>query len=241
MEISQYALLLLYVYAGILGICLGFFYDGIRITRIFLGAHYSRRVAKRLQGLRLPFLKKKPARAESRFLGLAIFLEDLFFCVFAGVSFILLLYAQNNGRFRFLALICTCLGFLLYRLTLSRPVMYASEWVSFGIGTAIRYLAFFLLYPVRVLRNLLFRLAGSLVQKGRARISLLQRRRYTALRQKRLTRDACGMLPEEIPRPRKGKKGNRYDKGKQKTVQPQSAGAHSSGRDGGNIHRHFCQ
>ena len=37
MEISQYALLLLHVYAGILGICLGLLYDGFRITRIFLG------------------------------------------------------------------------------------------------------------------------------------------------------------------------------------------------------------
>ena len=175
MEISQYALLLLHVYAGILGICLGLLYDGFRITRIFLGAHYSRRVAKRLQGLRLPFLKGKPPHAESRFLGLAIFLEDLLFCILSGVAFILLLYAQNNGRFRFLALVCTGLGFGLYRLTLGRLVMYASEWIAFGIGTAVRYLVFFLLYPIRALRRLLCRAAGALVRLARARIGLRER------------------------------------------------------------------
>lgn len=241
MEISQYAMLLLHAYAGILGVCLGLLYDGFRVTRIFLGAHYSRRVAKRLQELRLPFLSPYGKRRESRFLGLAVFLEDLLFCILAGISFILLLYEQNNGRFRLSALICACLGFLLYRVTFGRLFIYASEWIAFAIATAVRYLLFFLLYPIRALGRLLRRATDCISRALLARARRKKRRHFTALQQKRILRDACGMLPEELPRPRKGNKENGYGKGKQKAIQPELARAHSSGRSGGGHHRRVCR
>lgn len=235
MEISQYALLLLHAYALILGFCLGLVYDGFRITRIFLGAHYSRRLAKRLQEIRLPFLSNKARTRESAALGIAIFLEDLLFCIFAGCALIILFYQMNNGKLRFLPLLCAGAGFLGYRLTLGRAVMYCSEWIAFAIATGVRYFIFFLLFPFRLLCRFFARLA----RRGRALLMRTVRkkkqRRYTARQRARITTDACGMIPKEE------KKGNQYGKGKEKTIQPELAGTHTSGRYGRRIHRHFCK
>ena len=69
MDISQAALARLYLFALLLGIGLGVVYDLLRITRVFLGAHYSRRAAKRLQEISLPLLRARKKKTESRALG----------------------------------------------------------------------------------------------------------------------------------------------------------------------------
>ena len=142
MDISQAALARLYLYALLLGIGLGILYDLLRITRVFLGAHYSRRAARRLQELHLPLLRPRLKRRESRALGIVVFLEDLLFCLFAAVAMILLFYEANRGKIRFPALICVGAGFLLYRSTLGRLVMLSSEVIVFALDTAFRYVCF---------------------------------------------------------------------------------------------------
>ena len=120
----------------------------IRITRVFLGVHYSRRMAKRLRTLSLPFLPPRKRRGESRALGVVVFIEDFLFCACAGIALVLLFYGANNGKFRFSALLCTGAGFLLYRVTLGRLVMLFSVGIAFLIATTVRYLIFFFLYPI---------------------------------------------------------------------------------------------
>ena len=97
MEISQWLIAELYVYAILLGMMLGAVYDGLRISRVFLGARYSRRMADRLRGKKLPLLSPPKERRESPFLGTVIFFEDLFFAIFGSVAFILMQYAANLG------------------------------------------------------------------------------------------------------------------------------------------------
>ena len=148
MEISQAVLAWLYAYAFLLGICLGGAYDLLRLTRVFLGVHYSRRAAKRLQEIRLPFLKPYQKKKESAALGVVVFIEDLCFCIFTGVAIVLLFYIQNNGKIRASAFLCIGAGFFLYRATLGRIVMLFSEVIAFLVETAIGYAVFFLLYPI---------------------------------------------------------------------------------------------
>ncbi|MBQ1963083.1 MAG: spore cortex biosynthesis protein YabQ [Clostridia bacterium] len=235
MEVSQYALMLLHVYALILGACLGLVYDGFRITRIFLGAHYSRRIAKQLQDLRLPFLSHKEKNRDSGILGVAVFLEDLLFCVLTGLSLVILFYEMNNGKFRFLVLLCVGAGFLVYRFTLGRLIMYCSEWIAFAIATGARYLVFFLLLPFRLLWNAILRCTKRVHAHLKRARQKKNQRHYTAKQRARIDRDACGMIPIEQ------KKGNQYGKGKQKAIQPKSAYSHSSGRHGRGVDRHLCK
>lgn len=138
----------LYAYAFLLGLLLGAVYDVLRITRVLLGVHYSHRMARRLRNLRLPLLSPTPERKESRVLGVVVFVEDLLFCLLAGILLILLFYEKNDGVFRFPVFLCAAGGFCAYRVTLGRLVMLFSEVIAFGIESAARYLFFFLSYPL---------------------------------------------------------------------------------------------
>ncbi|MBQ7334900.1 MAG: spore cortex biosynthesis protein YabQ [Clostridia bacterium] len=241
MSISQSALAWLYLYALILGMCLGAIYDLLRITRVFLGVHYSRRAAKRLQEIRLPFLSPYRKKKENRALGIVVFFEDLFFCIFAGIAMILLFYIQNNGKIRFPAFLCAGAGILLYRATLGRLVMLFSEVIAFVIETAVRYTVFFLLYPVRKLAKFIKTKVQIAVNSSvQARRKSL-RRRFTASETGRGKRNACGLIPTDIPKSKTLKRGKQIVTGKEKTVQPHAAHARASRRSGRGIHRNICK
>ena len=241
MDISQSSLALLYLYALIMGGALGALYDAFRITRVFLGVHYSRRAARRLQELRLPFLKPYKRRRESRALGVVIFFEDLIFCLLAGILLILLLYEANNGKFRFPVILCAGAGFLLYRGTLGRLVMLFSEVIAFLIETAVRYLLFFLLFPLRV--AILW--GKKQVKKMTDRAVQIQnksmRRRYTVAQSSRALRDACGLVPKDAPKETRLKRGKRFVKGRENTIQSYAANALTSRRVGRGSNRSVCK
>ena len=241
MDISQAALAWLYLYALLLGIGLGLVYDLLRITRVFLGAHYSRRAARRLQEISLPLLRARKKKTESRALGLVIFLEDLLFCLFAAVAIILLFYEANRGKIRFPALLCVGVGFLLYRSTLGRLVMLFSEVIAFAIETAGRYLCFFAFLPIRLLR----RWIGKQFKQAHARVLLVSqsrsRQRYTVQLLARADRDACGLIPEELSKDRKRKRGRVLETGKKNTIQSHASDSNTSRRSGGRFHRNICK
>jgi len=251
MTVSQSALAWLYLYATILGIGLGAFYDLFRITRVFLGMHYSRRAAKRLHEMQLPLLGQKRRRGESRALGIVIFLEDLLFCIVAGLLLVVLFYEVNSGRFRFPALLCAGAGFLLYRGTLGRIVMLFSEVIAFFIETGIRYLLFFTLYPIRWSVKRIKRSARGLHRSAVLRREHTQRRKYTASQSGRVTRDACGLLPTEqmLDQNRTEnsknighKKGKRIHHGKQKeAIHTVASDAHSSRSSDRCVDRNICK
>lgn len=253
MTVSQSALAWLYLYATLLGIALGGFYDLFRITRVFLGMHYSRRTANRLRELHLPLLRKRRRRGESRALGIVIFFEDLLFCMVTGISLVILFYEVNSGRFRFPALLCAGAGFLLYRGTIGRLVMLFSEVIAFVIETGVRYLVFFLLYPLRIGAKWLKHRADAL------RLYLLQRhrhtlrRRYTAGQAERVTRDACGLLSvalkdQSFKREHPKNKQERHKKGKlihngkqEETIHTVASDAHPSRRSDRRFDRNICK
>lgn len=241
MDISQSELAWLYLYALLLGGGLGALYDALRMTRIFLGVHYSRYTAKRLRALRLPLLKPQKKRAESRALGIVIFFEDFLFCTVAGFSLILLFYEANNGKLRFPVLLCAGVGFLLYRGTLGRLVMLLSEAAVFLIETAFRYILFVILFPFRIagkwLQIYIRRAIGCLARAH----SKKMRRKYTATQSTRSVYDACGLVPGGVPQDKNVKRGKKIAQGKKKTVQPHTADARSSRRYGGGVHRRVCK
>ena len=240
MEISQQALLLLHVYALLLGGILGLLYDGFRITRIFFGAHYSRDVAKRMQSIKLPLLKAGKSKKESRLIGLVVFFEDLLFCLLSAVAVIFLFYELNNGKFRFVALCCIGAGFLLYRVTLGRLVMLCSEGVAFVLEVALRYLLLFFCFPFRLLYGAIRKGVLLMIMKARKRRQRAERIRYTEFILSQLSKNACGMLEERSKEETVYKKGKRYGRGKEKTIQSEPVDKGSVSRHSAGIHRNFC-
>ena len=247
MTVSQSALAWLYLYAAILGIALGAFYDFFRITRVFLGMHYSRRAANRLRALHLPFLTSRRKTGESRALGIVIFFEDLIFCMVAGIALVILFYEVNSGRFRAPALLCAGAGFLFYRGTIGRAVMLFSEVIAFVIETGVRYLVFFTFYPIRVSAKWLGAQIAAIYRHSVTRHRRILRRRFTAAQSSRAMRDACGLLPMSVKNTAKQKtkglkKGKLIQHGKQEeTIHAITSDAHSSRRADRRIHRNICK
>ena len=241
MNISQTALAWLYLYAWLLGLGLGAFYDLFRITRVFLGVHYSRRAASRLQSIRLPYLRPWRKREESRLLGIVVFLEDLLFCIIAGISLVLLFYEANDGKFRFLALLCAAAGFLTYRGTLGRLVMMFSEIIAFAIDAAIRYAAFFIALPFRMLYRLIRRRAALLARRVTFTQRKKKRRRFTASENGRTLTDACGLIPKGQTVERKLKRGKQIVKRKEKAIQSVALDARAARHARRGVDRRVCK
>lgn len=241
MEISQISLAWLYFYALLLGFFAGFLYDLLRITRVFFGVHYSRRAAKRIRELHLPLLTQRKRRKESHALGVVVFLEDLIFCLLVGVSLILLFYAANNGKIRFSALLVSGAGFLLYRGTLGRLMMVFSEVIAFCVETAVRYAVFFLLYPIRKLFGWIRKKTIAVGIRTKRVYQKQTRRRFTEKERVRLSRNACGMIPEGVNKQRSPKRGKQIVKRNKKAIQSDVADARASRRAGGGLHRDLRQ
>ena len=237
MYISQSAIALLYFYAFLLGAGLGTFYDALRITRIFLGEHYSRRAVSRLHAVKLPLIGGWHEHRTRHALRVVIFAEDFLFCIFSGIAVILLYYEAYNGRIRLPALLFLAAGFCLYRATVGKLVMLFSEVIAFCIECAARYLVFFLLFPLRwtgaKLLALLRRLIRSVLQRKRKQ----ERKRYTEQQLREVERMIHGTDPESGKKERK----RRNAKGKEEAVQPESDGQDLSGGHRRGVHRRVHQ
>ena len=105
MEISQTTLVILLVYSVVLGGATGIFYDICRIFRVAVGVRYTDRSYPRLQGLKLPILKRGLFHTPRRWVQTVVVAAgDLFTLLFAAIGMIILSYAYNSGRFRFFIL-----------------------------------------------------------------------------------------------------------------------------------------
>ena len=243
MFISQTALGLLYLYGAILGASAGALYDFFRITRIFFGVHYSRSAAEKLKKIQLPLLPPYKEHEESPILGVLVFLQDFFFCIFSGIALAILFYEANDGVIRPPVLLAFAAGFFLYRQTLSRLTMAISEILAFFLESAVRYLWFFLSYPFRVFGKLLVQFARVLILKIQSRARVIQRARFYRCEKCRLDR-GMGLFPGTIPPKTKQKRGKTDGNSKKETVQPLSRNSDLS-RDlgsafGGRIrHQHY--
>ena len=238
MTVSQTQLALLYFNACLLGVGLGVFYGLLRIVRIFFGDHFSM-VANRFQAVELPFIHVREKRKRhGRLLKVIVFAEDFLFCVVAAVAMILLFYQINNGKLRFLAFPVAGVGFYLYRITLGRLVMVCSETVAFVLEAAIRYVFFFLLFPLKWIVNRIVLIIRKrwrrFVEKRRAR----QRALYTKEYEKQLD-----IHVKRVLLGREKEKGVRRDVGRkqEEAVQPEPDGTDFSGGHRSGVHRRIRQ
>ena len=237
MGISQLSLGRLFLYALVLGVILGIVYDLTRLTRLFFGAHYNRRVAKHLRRIELPFLPLQKEKGESRALGIVLFFEDLLFCLGVGIALILLFYEVHNGKVRGPAILCCGAGFLIYRFTLGRLVMLSFEFVAYFLETAVRYAVFFISWPIRVVKRQIVKCVVKFYDGAKKRYLKRGRARYTACQQKRIAEDGGGMFPGFLDSGRTVmKKGRKYARKEKETVQPEPAFSRFFGSHRSHIH-----
>ena len=197
MEISQSALARLWLYAFLLGVGLGAVYDAFRIFRVFLGVSYSKRFSERLNSVRLPLLPPKAHARPWRILPLVVLVQDVLFGIITGVCVAILFYWFNNGIFRTPAILCTAIGFFVYRLTLGRLVMLFSQVIAALIEWFFRYLFFFVTLPFRFLFKRGCRMVSSVYRRVRLACQRKARARCTDRFFRQMESNACGLFPRE--------------------------------------------
>ena len=197
MDLSQSSVAALYLMSFLLGAALGLFYDGLRMVRILFGEHFSRRAVEMLQKRNLPGSRPKQRSPRKRNAALVfLFLGDFLFCILAAVSLILLFYERNSGIVRPLAILCSAVGFFLYRATLGKLVMLFSEVIVFAVRYAVGQLIFWMLFPIRKLGGMLRRRMKQILEDRREKNRKRQRKRYTASCFAEARATACGLLPQ---------------------------------------------
>ena len=178
MEISLGQQARLRFFAFLLGFFLGFVYDLVRILRIAVGIGYDAAACRAPFQRELPLIHRRVIQKRKRigriFEWSFVFCGDLFFMIFAGISFSLLLYAVNDGQFRFFALIALLPSFFIYYFTVGRLILFFAGYIVLGLRAVALYIGFFLFCPLRVVfRGILFVLG---------KLRLLLRRFYDMIR-----------------------------------------------------------
>lgn len=104
-----------------------------------------------------------------------ISLEDLVFWVMASVGIFYLLYYENNGAFRWFAVFGAGAGMVLYKKTLSEPLV---KWTAKGINRVFRLLGrllWKLAAPIRFLLKKCRLWSGRAVRRCRREIRIWRR------------------------------------------------------------------
>jgi len=158
MEVSMIRQALILLYSIIIGASLGIVYDIIRIQRVMIGVRYGHKTVKMLVNINLPLIGarsvkpsaiKEKIKAIMRFLRtIIIFVQDIFFFIFAGLCVTVFVYHANYGQIRWFALFGLVLGFFIYYNTVGRAVMMFSEFIVFLIGALFSYIWHFIYVPV---------------------------------------------------------------------------------------------
>ena len=157
-----------------------FFYDSCTlilffiIPGIFLGVVYDifrvRRLLASGEGL-LAMLRKR-FECEQRDIGKShckmkfpiVFFEDFIFCIIGALTEILLFYHLNDGLIRCYGLMLSAVGFFMYRLTLSRAIVFLITNMIFLIRRIVyAVLCAVLIPPFYIYRHTF----GNKVQKDR--------------------------------------------------------------------------
>ena len=107
MEISVKEQLVCSLASIIYGCIVSCGYDILSIVYMILGVNKSSR-SLLVKGIRL----------------LLLLLIDFVFCIVAGIGYAILLYTFFYGKPRLVFIVCACIGFLLYRVTLSKAVLW---------------------------------------------------------------------------------------------------------------------
>ncbi len=190
MQISQSALFHLCCASFLIGLLLALLYDFLYMTRLWLMPSDKRYTVAAIQKLCTERIKKKTAKKQKG-LSVALFLGDVFFCLVSALAVILLLYWLNNGTFRAAAPLCMALGFGLFRMTVSKGVRTALQWLAFGIETVI----YKLLMPFKHLFAWIAKICRRSAQKQRQKRLFKQRQTHTKKALQHIERAAVGLLP----------------------------------------------
>ena len=120
MHVSMTEQSIVFLFSCVVGGFLGAFYDVFRIIRIAFNSKW-----------------------------LAVFFQDLIFCVLSAISIILLVFYTNSGTVRWFSLLGCVMCFALYHVTIGRLIMFVSKKIIDFIKKTLRFLYKITVIPVK--------------------------------------------------------------------------------------------
>ena len=143
------------LYSVIIGVLLGVIYDIVKISRVMLGISAYSETSKKLASISLPLIKNrstlKKRSKSSMYSIIMLFLGDIVFSLICAAIYSVFLFHAIRGLVRWYFLLASAIGFFLYYFTVSRIVLNLIEVLFFCVKTAIRYLIFVLVLPIKLL------------------------------------------------------------------------------------------
>ncbi|MCQ2399386.1 MAG: spore cortex biosynthesis protein YabQ [Clostridia bacterium] len=139
LSLSQWKILTMYFVSACFGIFCALIYDIVRVFR-----------------------KKRRIKRDAPI----VFLEDILFFIFIGVSVSIIFFVYNYGRVRLFAFVSLFAGFAIYRISLSRFVL---RLYSFIYDTASKIVAFAFSITLKPLSKMVSRAFSSVIRRIKAR------------------------------------------------------------------------
>ena len=193
MQLSQSALFYLFCASFLAGLALSLFYDVLYCTRIWMMPPQIRYSVGAIQKMRVSRPQKRSAK-KAKGLSVAVFFEDVLFCIVCALTLILLLYWLNNGAFRAAAPLFMAAGFFLWRISISKGFRIALQWIAFGIETVI----YTLCIPIKRLFTWIVQKYKKNAQIRHIKRSAKQREAYTKQELQNIAKTAERLLPIEV-------------------------------------------
>ncbi len=141
------------------GVILGFLYDFLRMTRMWISTELPPKAKILKAKLILPrrfrlfpnrVHKPKQIKRAKTIEFILIFLEDIFFCLLCALSVILLLYQTNDGQLRLSAIALLIIGFALYLVTIGKWMRFLSSTLTVLLAAVFTWAIAILAYPIVV-------------------------------------------------------------------------------------------
>ena len=162
MDISQKLLGLMFAVSAASGAGLGLLFNVIHLLRAVFGATLSRAPSQVPPGETDTAHARRHMNPVSAFI---LFWLDLLFGLAGALVLILLLYYNNDGQFRLLAVFGMGCGFFAYYHTLGKLILRLTDFIVSVLRKLIRKLLHLLSVPPRLLGRLLDRVIGQPIRK----------------------------------------------------------------------------
>ena len=118
--------------------------------------------------------------------GTLTFIEDIFFWIIVFLAEEIYIYYINAGEPRADFFLLSVLGFVLYRVSLGRLVIFLSGQIIFFVRCLLSRLVYVIIYPVRMLWKFISKIVSKAWGASRKAALGAERRAYTRREKKRL-------------------------------------------------------
>ncbi len=168
-----------------LGVMLGAVYDFFRVLRI------SRKGTDTLSGGIYDKIRPKNSLAKPRKVilhtdSVLTFIEDILFWMTVLVSEAIYIYYINDGEPRTDHFVLSAAGFMLYRISIGRIVVFLSRQIIFFARCLLFWSVYIIMYPVRVMQKLICRAVTGTAKLVFGAIGDARKRAYSKRAKKRL-------------------------------------------------------